>query len=278
MAIIELNEFASVIKMSSAETNMEITRDRMPSQSVMNYFNYFTEIEEEFVKRRGSHMLVSPLDWSLMESWKQRGVPLHIVLRGINSSFDSYDKRSGRIRKVNSLLYCQQEVELMFVQYGESRVGSSGEPVVEGQPETENGAGGKDSPFTIGSVIDYLNEQREALELISRKHAAEAALTETLNRIFLRLDQILDDLRTGKNLPAENLETDLTMIEEVLLDGLRESAGEARLAELKKEAAGQLRSYRQTMESAVYDQTLNNLIARKLREQYQVPRLSLFYL
>ena len=81
---------------------------------MMNYFNYFTEIEEEFVKRRGSHMMVSPLDWTLIETWKQRGIPLHIVLRGINSSFDGYDQRLSRGRKVNSLFFCQQEVEALY--------------------------------------------------------------------------------------------------------------------------------------------------------------------
>jgi hypothetical protein len=46
---------------------------------LMNYYNYFTEVENEFVRRRGKHMLVSPLDWSLIETWKQRGVPLRIA-------------------------------------------------------------------------------------------------------------------------------------------------------------------------------------------------------
>src|SRR5215813_10332490 len=117
----------------------------------MNYFNYFTEIEEEFVKRRGSHMLVSPLDWTLIETWKQRGIPLHIVLRGINSSFDGYDQRLSRGRKVNSLFFCQQEVEAQFQEYVESRVGA-----IRG---VENGAsrnGNGDSQFSLIAIIDFL--------------------------------------------------------------------------------------------------------------------------
>jgi len=41
-----------------------------------NYFNYFTEIEEYFWKKRGANLLVSPLDWAIMEAWQQAGVPL----------------------------------------------------------------------------------------------------------------------------------------------------------------------------------------------------------
>src|SRR5215813_1567759 len=115
--------------------------------STMNYFNYFTEIEEEFVKRRGSHMLVSPLDWTLIETWKRRGIPLHIVLRGINSSFDGYDQRLNRGRKVNSLFFCQQEVEALFQEYAESRVGAVHN---DGNGAPQNGADG--SQFTPATI------------------------------------------------------------------------------------------------------------------------------
>ena len=82
----------------------------------LNYFNYFTEVEEEFVRRRGKQLLISPMDWALVESWKDAGIPLHIVLRSINESFDSYDARAQKHRKVNSIFYCQQAVEGLLVQ------------------------------------------------------------------------------------------------------------------------------------------------------------------
>ena len=83
---------------------------------VMNYFNYFTEIEDTFVRRRGKHVLLSPLDWALIESWKEKGVPLHIALNGIERSFDSYEAKP-RKRSVKSLLYCQEEVEAQLQPY-----------------------------------------------------------------------------------------------------------------------------------------------------------------
>jgi hypothetical protein len=248
---------------------------KMRMLDAMNYFNYFTEIEEEFVKRRGSHLLVSPLDWSLIETWKQRGVPLHIVLRGINASFDSYDQRAARGRKVNSLLYCQQEVEAMFLEYCESRVGADGDARPSNGKESN---GHQEDHFNPPAILDYLIEQREALEQLGVKHSPDAVLSETFARTAIRLGQIIDDIRASKNISPELLEMDLTMIEEVILDGLRLSAGEEKLAQLQKEGNQQLKSYRQSMEPAVYRQTLDNLIARRLREQYHVPRLSLFYI
>jgi hypothetical protein len=257
----------------------------LPLSNVMNYFNYFTEIEEEFVRRRGSHLLVSPLDWSLIETWKQRGVPLHIVLRGINVSFDAYDQRASRGRKVNSLLYCQQEVEAMFLNYCESRVGlsknESAATATNGATENgkeTNGRREDHSPFNPQAIIEYLTGHHDALEALVARHAPDAILSETFSRTAIRLAQIIADLRESKSISPEALEIDLTMIEEVILDGLSASAGEELLAQLQKEGNQKLKSYRQNMEPEIYKLTLDNLIARRLRELYHVPRLSLFYL
>src|SRR5215213_7623533 len=94
------------------------------NEAALNYFNYFTEIEDAFVRRRGKHLFLSPIDWALMETWKQQGIPLHIVLRGVEKSFDSYEARP-RKRTVKTLLYCQEEVESQYAEWVEAHVGSS---------------------------------------------------------------------------------------------------------------------------------------------------------
>jgi len=244
----------------------------------MNYFNYFTEIEEEFVKRRGSHMLVSPLDWSLMESWKQRDIPLHLVLRGINNSFDGYDHRISRGRKVNSLFYCQQEVEAIFLEYCDSRVGSNDSVPVDNNGGLNGNGSESASSFTRNTISDYLTEHLEAFRQLSERHNENQPLVETLERVSLRLEQIIEDLQTANTISPETLETDLTMIEEVVLDGLKEGAGEQELKEIKREGNQKLREYKKSMGQEIYEQTLGNYVARRLREKFGVPRLSLFYL
>ena len=243
----------------------------------MNYFNYFTEIEEEFVKRRGRHMLVSPLDWSLMEMWKQRGIPLHIVLRGINSSFDGYDERARRGRKVNSLFYCQQEVESLYLEYCESQVGGM-QPQTNGNGHAPEGEEDASPVLSRQAVTDHLIEQLESLKRLTVRHADNEALKETFDRVTLRLEQIIEDLQTANALMPEALETDLTMIEEVILDGLKDGLGQEPLKEIEQEGHEKLRSYKKSMGREVYQQTINNFIARQLRERFRIPRLSLFYL
>src|SRR5918998_4217707 len=113
----------------------------MQEELRLNYFNYFTEIEETFVRRRGKHLLLSPNDWVLMESWKQMGVPLHVVLRGIETAFDSYESRP-RKRSVKSLYYCQEEVEAQFAEWVESQTGAAARAEDGGSEPAADEAGG----------------------------------------------------------------------------------------------------------------------------------------
>jgi hypothetical protein len=221
-------------------------------------------------------MLVSPLDWTLIETWKRRGIPLHIVLRGINTSFNGFDQRPSRGRKINSLFFCQQEVEAHYQEYVESRVGAD-QGVENGASQNGNG----DSQFTPAAVSDFLWGRRETLQAL-RANSSDALLVETFSRTSERLSQIIEDLERDLEQCAgaslESLETDLIMIEEVILDGLREHTGPERLKQIRKEGNDRLRNYRQGMEHEVYEQTINTYVAQRLRELYQVPRLSLFYL
>jgi len=239
----------------------------------MNYYNYFTEVEDEFVRRRGSHMLISPLDWSLIETWKQRGVPLHIALRGINSSFDVREGRAPRARKVNSLFYCQQEVESLFADYCQSRVGGNG-----GNGNGAAKAGGEGSPFSAGALRVFLSEGRETLARLGAEAAGDAPLAETFARAAERLGLLAAEAGGAEAVNPEVLEADLTQIEGLVMAGLRASAGAEALAGWRREGDAKLRHFRTRMEPPIYEQTLENFVSQRLRERYRVPRLSLFYL
>lgn len=259
----------------------------------LNYFNYFTEIEDAFVRRRGKHLLVSPLDWSLMESWKAAGVPLHVVLRGIERAFDSYEARP-RNRSVKSLFYCQEEVEAQFAEWLESRRGAAteeGDAAGEGGATGEGGAGGGDGsveaeesrglPFPRAVIAAHLSESREALaRALDARRRSEGfdALCEALTRASARLEELASDFGRAARPDAEMLEASLSDLEALLDRALRASLPAEVLEEKRAEAEEQLRKYRGRMERATYEQTLDNLLAKALREEAGVPRLSLFYL
>src|ERR1700747_2666096 len=118
---------------------------------VENYFNYFTEIEERFLQRRGGGLLLSSLDWALIETWKDAGIPLQAVLRGIDEAFDRYAQRPSKSKKVNSLAYCSQTVLTAAEDMKEAAVGAaSGEAGNQADANREGASG-----FEPGAIATF---------------------------------------------------------------------------------------------------------------------------
>lgn len=233
----------------------------------MNYFNYFTEIEDAFVRRRGKHLFLSPMDWALMETWKQQGIPLHIVLRGVEKSFDSYEARP-RKRTVKSLLYCQEEVEAQYAEWVEAHVGSA---TGSAEPESDK------TPFSFAAISEHLQRNRNALSELAQSRKQEDDLSEALIRAIALLADIEKDFASGATLDTRKLEDSLTGLERMLNDSMLSVAGSSTLDEFKNGVKDQLKPYRSQMDAAAYKQTFNNLLLKRLREEFAMPRLSLFF-
>jgi hypothetical protein len=236
----------------------------------VNYYNYFTEIEDAFVRRRGKHLFLSPLDWALMETWKQQGIPLHIVLRGIERAFDSYESRP-RKRSVKTLLYCQEEVEAQYEEWVDARVGVSDQA-----SEQAGGAETDKTPFSAAAISEHLQRSQNELVRLSQSRK-EDDLSEALTRAAGLLQEIRDDLAANAVLDTRRLEDSLTGLERMLNDAMLTVITATDLDALKSGVKDQLKPYRSQMETAVYNQTFDNLLLKRLREQFAVPRLSLFY-
>lgn len=249
----------------------------------LNYFNYFTEVEEEFVRRRGKPLLVSPMDWALIESWKSAGIPLHVVLRAINTSFDAYEARARRFRKVNSIFYCQQEVEATYAQYQLSQVGAKSENT-HSHPESDNPSQQvKKEPVAVFPkevLLDFFARSDSELEQAASLAAssAKAEIEDAVARARTRLAEISAGVERATHPDAEAIERDLDGLDRLLLNALKQSAGESGIKTIRVEAEKMLAPYSKKMDRGVYEQTLNNFISRRLRETNEVPRLSLFYL
>ncbi|MGI9067886.1 MAG: hypothetical protein ACR2HX_15980 [Pyrinomonadaceae bacterium] len=241
----------------------------------MNYFNYFTEIEDAFVRRRGKHLLVSSMDWALIETWKEMDIPLHVALRGIEKAFDSWESKP-RKRSIKSLLYCQEEVEAQFAEWREARVGA-GDSEEQGQNGDQPEKAG---PFTRAAILEHLKRGRISLVAARERRMITGAddFSDALERATALLSKLEQDLAPTTVLDAQKLETSLTGLERMLSDSVRLAAGAEDIATIEREVKEQLKPYRKQMEPAAYQQTFDNLLLKRLREQCGLPRLSLFYL
>ena len=230
-----------------------------------NYFNYFTEIEEHFQRRRGSLLLLSTLDWALIETWREIGVPLAAVLRGIDAAFDKYEARKtrARVRRVNGLAYCTQEVMTAVEEMKEASVGTS-----TAQSEDEPAPG-----FETDRIAAHLESCAD--ELLTATLIGIAA--ETADEMSQRLRGLATGIR-GEQPNLEELERTLTVLEEKLFATLLATTSESDLVAVREQAARELAPYRSRMQAVQIRQIEQQFLHKRLLEKFRLPRLSLFYM
>ena len=229
-----------------------------------NYFNYFTEIEERYLRRRGGGLLLSTLDWALIETWKDASVPLEAVLRGIDAAFDRYEQRPSKTKKVNSLAYCSQEVLAAAEDMKEAAVGASGEP-----PKERRSQG-----FEPEVLAAFLRKNAE--ELTSAK-VPQGTILAFVRETAQTLRELADD--SEKKAPRlEDLERRLTVLEEKLFAILLTSTPDEEVVAIRAESDRDLAPYRRKMSAPQIDQLQKQYIQKRLLEKYNLPRLSLFYM
>ncbi len=216
------------------------------------------------------------MDWALIESWKEMNVPLHVALRGIEKSFDSWESKP-RKRTVKSLLYCQEEVEAQYAEWLDAHVGAAANSENDDSTrEKENGG----LPFPRATILEHLERCRSELSADAEKRNNSSAgnLAEALARAASQLTELQNDFAAATLPNAQKLEQSLTGVERMLTDALLTAANAEQLDALAQDVKKQLKPYRKQMEPAVYEQTRNNLMLKRLRESFNVPRLSLFYI
>ena len=234
---------------------------------MQNYFNYFTEIEIRFQARRGSILLLSTLDWALIETWREAGVPLEAVLRGIDDAFDKYDARlqrsRGRLRKVNGLAWCAQSVIHATETMRNAAIGS--------------GAGKEkfqESGFEENRIAKYIMLNAATLE--------NATLQEPLNgsvkSIAARLEELAVEVQTKAAGSTEQIEETLTAMETKMFAALMLNASEETLVSLREQASRELGPHRGKMTASQINQVTEQFLHKRLLEQSALPRLSLFYM
>ncbi len=233
-----------------------------------NYFNYFTEIEEHFLRRRGGGLLLSTLDWALIETWKDAGIPLAAVLRGIEAAFDRYEQRPSKTQKVNSLAYCSQAVLAAAEDMKEAAVGAATELPPAKSLERQG--------FEPDRVVEFLRRSADLIEAAKLPQGTGIDAKSVAQSTAKTLRQLAEEKRSVARL--EDLERRLTVLEEKLFAALLASTPDEEIVTVRAEADRDLVPYRRKMSSAQIDQLQKQYVYKRLLEKYSLPRLSLFYL
>ena len=218
----------------------------------LNYFNYFTEVEEHFQKARGTSLfLMSPLDWALVETWKNSGVPLEAVIRGIDIAFEKWRQKKSKTQNVNSVAYATQAV------LEEARIMSGAAP--------ERSSHAVEAPYSIEQVKAFLSDNAAQL-----RKAGFEEVAQSLDALRAEAEVHYKDL--------EALEQRLSALEEKLLALLRTKQSDEQLFQAKRDLDSQLRPFRGKMDAAQLSMLERQFLDRRIFESSRLPRLSLFYL
>ena len=233
-----------------------------------NYVNYFTEIEEHFQRRWGGILRLSTLDWVLIETWKDAGIPLEAVLRGIDVTFEHHEKRASKTRKINSLGRCSQEVLAVAEEMKEAAVGTA-QPV-----SSKSGQG-----FEPQTIAAFLRRNAEILEAAQLPHVAGISVNAVAAESAATLRKLGEQTESGKAATRlEDLERHLSVLEEKLLATLLAATPDEEIVAVRAQADRELMPYRRKMPAAQIEQLQKQYVHKRLLEKYGLPRLSLFYM
>lgn len=261
---------------------------------MQNYFNYFTEVEEYFQQKRGTWMLLSTLDWALIDTWREAGIPLEVIFRGIDASFEKWEKRPSKTRRINSLAYCLQEVLAAFEEQKEANVGrESLKDKAKSQAlfSFEELKSFFDSIHaSVLTVIEELRRQNVSRKSESADETQEtkvprvdkpSALAEDFERLIKSLQSLEQEtlaIPNPKDLDFEQLERRLSSIEEKLLAAIKNSVDDRTLVKLESEADRALAPYKRNMRAEMISNLQRQFIHKRLLELWSLPRISLFHL
>jgi hypothetical protein len=236
---------------------------------LQNYFNYFTEIEDHFQRRRGSILLLSTVDWALIETWREADIPLAAVLRGIDAAFDKYEAKKSRrgVRKVNGLAWCAQAVMVACEEMREASVGMARSSKDQSAKE----------PATSGFEQERIAQHLLACAELLRRAADHTACAGAMEEAAARLTALADEVRV--NAPRlEELDRTLLVMDEKLFAAVLAAEPEEELVLLKEQAARELAPYRSRMQALQIRQIEQQFLHKKIIDKYKLPRLSLFYM
>jgi hypothetical protein len=247
----------------------------------VNYYNYFTEIEEHFVRRRGKSLLVSPMDWSLITTWRDSGVPLHVALRGIDIAMDTFFSGSRRAtERPGSLFYCHDAVMAEYARYLEAHIGEAapagGEtPAGDSARQAQDGEAsgpGKDQ------VTQFIAARISEIESVQEKHSVREGAAETLERVLARLEDLARSVESGRQIKLEEVERDLGILDELMIAELRAEISPEQMTDWEQEAKKELKIYKKRLPRETYQKIRDNFIRDRIHRYFNLGELSLFHL
>ena len=232
---------------------------------MMDEEEYFRVIEDHFLQKRGNPMLLSPKEWVLIRDWYEASIPAEVVIRGIDRAFEK--KKDDPDNEITSLLYCKRIVKSEYKRYLKSMEGLDTSVASNEPPPADI------EQFLERLAIGLAESETKAVEAGNEGLAAMLKLRENELR-----NQILGPFRANPAMNRQRVEEQLTGIEKNMEQLLLQMVPATDLDRYKEDSMRELKQFEEKLEFGVYQEMLRRSLIKTIRKQYNIPRLSLFYM
>ena len=83
-----------------------------------NNSDYIKDIEKYFLSLAGEGIMLSSMDYTLIQGWKNKGIPKEVVFKGINRAFEISRAKDGPdSNSLRNLKQCVQYIESSIEEY-----------------------------------------------------------------------------------------------------------------------------------------------------------------
>lgn len=213
--------------------------------------------------------MLSTLDWSLIATWQEAGFPLQAVLAGIDATFDKHASRQakGRVRRINGLAYCAQEVLRAMEDMHEAATGA----------HRNQDTAPEETGFEVPRIEAFLRLNAGLLQSCKAPEHALPIFLGTAHKL-MDLAGSLQEKQEEKSLSVEALERQLLVLEDQIFAALQTFTPPENQLALREQSAREMSPYRSRLQAVQIRQIEQQFLRRCLFRQNNIPRLSLFYM
>jgi len=228
--------------------------------------DFCREIENYLCRKNDGHLIrVTGPSFELVSGWAAQGIPFKVACAGIDRYFERYYRKGPRRRPVK-IDFCEADVLDVFDEWRRAVGISSG----RGASVSESSAEKPRGP----SLPAHL--ERVLLKLTSAR--AGGALGDQFDALIDRVSAELEAARASsggiRGEARQQLLARLASLDDELVREAKASLSESELAELGREAAGELASFRDRMAPDAFGRARDGALARLLRERWSLPTLT----
>jgi hypothetical protein len=230
---------------------------------------FCAEIETYLCRKNDGHLIrVTGPSFDVVSSWAEQGIPLKVAYEGIDRYFERYYRKGPRRRPVK-IDFCDADVLDAFDDWRRAVGVTHAAPA---RPSDDGEAGDRTSrgpslPAHLERVVMRLTAARASGRLGD-------AFDGLVDRVAQELDAARAESRGLRGDARQELIARLDALDAELVAAVRASMDAAVIAEVAREAAEELASFRQRMTPEAFAKALDGAVVRLVRERFGLPTIT----